>query len=357
MNDAAAAQETLQEAQVAAMAIEYGPNDWWTLGDIVKARMGIFEIQLKSGDKGAARRTLQEAQSTAMAISAAETRANALITIVKAQTAANDTASAQQTLRKAQNAANAIAGAADRVVALVGIAEVQGALAEATAVQQTLQEARNTANAIEDADRRANALLEIFEVQATAGHTAAAQQTLQEAKVAARAIENVWDRDLELGDIVDAQALAGDVMAALEMAATDFRFPIHHTSALYGIAKIQSESGDTAGALKTLQNAVEVLQNATAVLGSTLDANDGAEAYAIIATMQANLGDKEAARINIQRAQDWATVAGNRPPREIAVAQAASGDVLAAMRTVKQLEYEAQRIYVLLDIVKGRHKL
>jgi RNA polymerase sigma factor (sigma-70 family) len=207
----------------------------------------------------------------------------------------------------------------------------------------------------QDKEFRAMVLEEVAIALAEAGHGQEASRVMESLKEQSKT-RGSW----VLPKLALAQAQAGKIKEALQTVNTipDDRWKVMALAGFVygnrsfgdyphelGIAWIQAQAGDKAGAQKTLDKAV-------AIAKTLPDGQGAASAWAAIACTQVRIGNIEAARatarlIGVESWKNLALVA-------IAKAQAAAGQTKEALQTTQPIQSEAERIHALYQLAVGQ---
>ena len=353
----------------------------------------------------AAAATLAQALQAAGRIEDANHRASAFTRIGGAFAEAGETRRAMQSLELAMTATAGIDGELDRASRLADIAVAhaeagdgegaEAAIEEAMAVAAQaegwhrdwgfrriaraqartgdLRGALATASRIEDEGDQAEGLAAIAQARAKDGDAEGAAQSIGQALAVAARVHDTRERSGAFLSIARAQAKIGDYPGALATAER-IDYELHFPWALEDIAAAQAHSGDTEGATRSIQRALEATariddaywrsstfadiaavqvkaggnREALATAARIETVHFRVAAFAAIAAAQAEVGDAEGAAQSIEKALALAAGMDNDEGRDgaldnVADAQAQWGDFGAALATAKRIENERMR--------------
>lgn len=273
--------------------------------------------------------------------------------------------------------------AKDKSSTCLYLAEARVAAGDKAGARETLRQAVKTCAAIKDSDARNWRYYDIAERQIKIGDIEGARAT--GARISSSSVARVspWM-------LADAYAKAGDMARALATARSDRG---NGAWAFEGIAKIQADRGDKAGALATLQlgdralaatpnitverwakhlmhNArienevgnktasLRTLVNAAKYAGEVSDPKRKLYLLCQIASMLASAGDKAAARQAVGAVQAVVGKISSSSDRNsvtvaIAATQCDVGDISGAMQTASELTHQDARADAYLAIVEA----
>ena len=325
-----AARETLVAATWGAQQINDagGPFGTGRASTLVR----IAEMQMDAGDKAGANASLTEAIATTGHIAGALDRAEVLVEIARVQTRMGIDVTVKAAFADA--AASAVRSAAriarenDRALALSHIVEAQAGAGD-------FDGARKTAARISGASWRAVQLRSIAKAQFKAGDDAGGRATFAELIEAIGSVDDDHRRTMNLAYTVEAQAEIGDIDGAMRIARRiGPAYSRAWTFALMVIVSVLSETGDVAAAQEFVKNA------------SPASIPDSA--LGDIAVAQAAAGDIRGS-LQTARAIDGTEERG-RVFASISRAQAKAGDIAEALKFAEQINDPYIRAWALHDI-------
>ena len=367
----------------------------------------IAPLQAKAGDTPGAARSISEAFSIAQKINKHISRVEALSRIALAQAEAGDTPGATRSISRALSAAAKESRKMPRTpkiaprtveIALTHIAKAQAELGDIQGALSTVRRIRGSTQK----HQRVTALVDIAKLRVAAGDTAGATRVISEALSIARLIQPPsgrsralqerhsrsaqWVRAILLSRIAPAQAATGDTLGAARSISEALSYP-HRGGVLFDkllerIASAQADIGDIPGALSTMRRIGDAWYRASALVDiaqAQLEAGDSAGATRSIweAVSAAALGSRDvldryflfrriaqtqAAIGDIQGALSTAGSFGNRNTRfkilsAIAKGQATAGDISGALDTARtRIVDDVIRAYALIDIAQAQIK-
>jgi tetratricopeptide (TPR) repeat protein len=281
-----------------------------------------------------ARAVLEEALELAPTLEDYNQRVWVLCQIAGAQARADLREAAAATLQKALRAA--LDSEIDHRV--VDIAEWAAQLGDAQAGSSVL-------DGLDDRTQRSGALARISAAQARRGDLQASRATLARIKHGELAQgEALWAiavAEARLGNFKASEAIAAGISEKSEKA-----------GALTAIASMQLRAGDTAGAMRILEEALKIARALPLVIGEYGQPIDHKpSALAAIAGVQAEAGNIEEAAKNVQAIHkaSWQDVAW----LNIAIAQVRRGNGQEALRTVERISDGDRKGEALKGIVVG----
>ncbi|MGA8074165.1 MAG: hypothetical protein WB995_11850 [Candidatus Acidiferrales bacterium] len=216
---------------------------------------GAAKAQAEHGDRAAATATIAKALAAAQAYRDlyGYDKSRAFLEIARAQSALGDFHGAQETARQ-------ISDGFTKNQAFTAIAIAQARAGEVSGALQTANSITNDAAAT----NREDAIKEIAVAQADAGNIAGARSTLAQLPAG-------YDTNTVTAAIAVAQAHAGDCKSALatsdQLAESDRRAWALRIFAVRGIARVQSEAGDAAGAKEWITTLNAPALETSALLG------------------------------------------------------------------------------------------
>ena len=355
-----AALKTLNEALVLAPKIRDSRGR-------VRLLAAIAPLQAKAGDTPGAARSISEAFSIAQKINKHISRVEALSRIALAQAEAGDTPGATRSISRALSAAakesRKMPFEFEVNMALIDIAKAQAELGDIQGALSTVRRIRGfTAVKLE----RVSTLVDIAKRRVAAGDTAGATRVISEALSIARLIQPPsglsrelqeirlrsaqWERVMFLSTIAPAQAATGDTLGAArsisEALSYAHRGGTHFDDLLDGIASAQADIGDIPGALSTMRRIGDAWHRASALV--------------YIAQAQLEAGDSAGATRSIWEAVSAAALGSGKDWyryflfRRIAQTQAAIGDIQGALSTAGSFGDRNERLNILSAIAKAQ---
>lgn len=349
---AAAARETLQQAEFAAAGVDADALASWAKHDI-----GI--AYAKAGD-------LAKAESLAGSVGDIRLRDEMLVAVVDVY---RNTPDMERALATARHIADSVRqGQSLRAIAIMqaNVGDLTGALqtarsighgggnalalgdvAVAIAKDGDLEGARSIALRIGDAPSRARAFAEIAVAQARAGNVGAALESVAQVRdklLRGEALGRVAAARASFGADADARELFAQAFAAVKSGRGDAN---RMCAALAEIAQAQIGAGDNSGAADTLRRAIASLRRVRR-------GSDRMELLGRVAPLQARAGDYAGALATAMRVQDPSL----RPllVRDIAAVQAAAGDVAGAVAAVHGLPERETAAAALFGILRAQSR-
>jgi tetratricopeptide (TPR) repeat protein len=278
-----------------------------------------------------ARVALEEALEYAPTLEDFNQRVWVLCQIARAQARAKLRPAAAATLRKALRAA--LDSEMDQRV--MDVAECAAQLGDAQGADAVL-------DGLDDLNQRSTALARISAAQARRDDLQGARATLARIKD-----DKLWG----LRAIAVAEARLGNFKAA--KATTDeISERSEKAGALTGIASEQLRAGDRAGAMRALEDALQIARALPLVIGDKRQPSDHQpSALAAIAGVQAEAGDIEEARKTAQAIHKapWLDVAWTN----VAIAQVRGGNRREALRTTERISDSDRKGEAVKGIVVG----
>jgi|GEM_PF-2478761 len=202
-----------------------------------------------------------------------------------------------------------------------------------------------------------SALVDIAKVQAKAGQSGAAKATLNEALAI---VQTMTQKDVIYADrvrtVVGVQAELGDLEGAKRSALFLANDPVEKATALVAIARAQTKAGDIASAQLSLKEANEVAQgiqtsqSRKSLIGDNPTENAN-RIFREIAVAQAETGDAKNALaiVDGHGNDDWKSTA----LAAIAPVQARSGDIEGALATAKSIP-KAASVYAAIGRIQAK---
>ena len=333
--------------------------------DRTRAFTGIGVAFAEAGETRRAMQSLELAMTATAGIDGGLDRASRLADIAVAHAEAGDGEGAEAAFEEAM----AVAAQAEGWHRDWGFRRI----ARAQARTGDLRGALATASRIEDEGDQAEGLAAIAQARAKDGDAEGAAQSIGQALAVAARVHDTRERSAAFLSIARAQAKIGDYPGALATAAR-IDYELHFPWALEDIAAAQAHSGDTEGAARSIQQALEATariddaywrsstyadiaavqvkaggnREALATAARIETVHFRVAAFAAIAAAQAEVGDAEGAAQSIEKALALAAGMDNDEGRDgaldnVADAQAQWGDFGAALATAKRIENERMR--------------